>query len=233
LNLFYQPGISDAILHLDAAESRHVVKVLRKKKGDVIQLTDGKGFLYDCQITVADADHCAFQILKTQEAAKRDYQVHIAISLLKNSDRLEWFVEKSIEFGIDEITLLHCHHTEKQFLKMERLEKIAISAMKQSLTMDLPRLHGPLPFDKFVTQPFTGGKFIAHVDHENQTHLQAAVVPRGACVVMIGPEGDFSTAELALAAQHNFTKVSLGASRLRTETAGIAACHIVNLVNTR
>ncbi|MEJ7647321.1 MAG: 16S rRNA (uracil(1498)-N(3))-methyltransferase [Chryseolinea sp.] len=233
MNLFYQPGISDAVLHLDAAESRHVVKVLRKKKGDAIQITDGKGFLYNGQITVADKDHCAFQILQTVEAPKRDYQVHIAISLLKNSDRLEWFVEKSIELGVDEITLLHCHHTEKQFLKMERLEKIAISAMKQSLTMALPRMNGPLPFDNFVMQSFTGGKFIAHVDHENQTHLQAAIVPQSPCLVMIGPEGDFSTAEVALAAQHSFTKVSLGASRLRTETAGIAACHIVNLVNTR
>jgi len=220
-------------LHLDAAESRHAIKVLRKKKGDVIHLTDGKGFLYNAQITLSDPDHCAFQILEIQEAPKRNHQVHIAISPLKNNDRLEWFVEKSIEFGIDEITLLLCEHTEKQYAKIERLEKIAISAMKQSLTMVLPRLTGPMPFNVFLQQSFTGGKFIAHVDHENEKHLQASIAPRSANVVMIGPEGDFSPAEVALALQHNFVKVSLGASRLRTETAGIAACHIVNLVNTQ
>ncbi len=233
MNLFYQPNISEGVLHLDAVESRHVVKVLRKQKGDFIQLTDGKGFLYKGQITVVGSDYCVFQILEIQEAPKRNHHVHIAISPLKNSDRLEWFVEKSIEFGIDEITLLICERTEKQHAKMERLEKIAIGAMKQSLTLALPRLNGPVTFKHLVTQSFSGGKFIAHVDHENYRHLQASVSRGSANIVMIGPEGDFSDAEVALALAHNFAKVSLGASRLRTETAGIAACHILNLANTQ
>jgi 16S rRNA (uracil1498-N3)-methyltransferase len=233
LNVFYQPDISKGILYLDATESRHVVKVLRKKRGDIIQLIDGKGSRYTAQITVADADQCAFEILDTQQTSRRAYRVHIAISPIKNTDRLEWFVEKSIEFGVDEITLLLCEHTEKQYTKKERLEKIAVSAMKQSLTLMLPRLHGPLSFKEFVAQSFTGGKFIAHVDQQNQTHLQSVITPGSANVILIGPEGDFSSREIELASEHNFIKVSLGESRLRTETAGIAACHIVNLVNTR
>jgi 16S rRNA (uracil1498-N3)-methyltransferase len=132
VNLFYQPQLPQGILHLDADESRHVVKVLRKKQGDCIRVTDGKGFFYDVVIDQADPRHCTFDVTKKIQAPSRNFIIHIAISPTKNADRIEWFVEKSVEFGIDEITLLECDHTERQHFKVERLEKMAISAMKQS-----------------------------------------------------------------------------------------------------
>ena len=232
MNLFYQPLLPQGVLHLDADESRHAVKVLRKKQGDNITLTDGKGSFYEAVITNPDSRACSFDIKKKIAAPSRNFHIHIAISPTKNSDRIEWFVEKAVEIGIDEITLLDCDHTERQHLKVERLEKMAISAMKQSLKAKLPSIHPLISSKKFISAPSNGDKYIAHVDHSNPDHLKNLVSPRASYIVLIGPEGDFSNEELALAEAHGFKKVSLGPSRLRTETAGLAACHILNLANT-
>jgi 16S rRNA (uracil1498-N3)-methyltransferase len=232
VNLFYQPLLSQGTTYLDAEESRHVVKVLRKKQGDRITVTDGNGFFYDVTITNADPRQCAFDInAKTQEHSK-NFSIHIAISPTKNSDRIEWFVEKAVEFGIDEITLIECDHTERQHLKIERLQKMAVSAMKQSLKAKLPEIHPLIPFQELVQTTRVKEKYIAHVDNDNPNQLKNFVTPGSSYLVLIGPEGDFSPEEISVAGSHGFKKISLGPSRLRTETAGIAACHILNLANT-
>jgi 16S rRNA (uracil1498-N3)-methyltransferase len=232
VNLFYQPQIAQGILHLDPDESRHVVKVLRKKLGDKLHLTDGKGVFYEATITNPDTRKCVFDINKTIAEPKRNFVIHIAISPTKNTDRIEWFVEKSVEFGIDRITLLECDHTERQHIKVERLEKMAISAMKQSLKATLPAIHPLTSFRNFIISRDESEKYIAHVDKENKSLLKNLVKPETSYVILIGPEGDFSDEELMLAEAEGFKKVSLGPSRLRTETAGLAACHILNLANT-
>jgi len=232
VNLFYQPLLSNNVLHLNADESRHCVKVLRKKNGDTIRVTDGQGTFYDVILVGADQRQCSFQIASTHKEPAKDYTIHIAISPTKNADRIEWFVEKAVEFGVDTITLLDCEHTERTFIKTERLEKVAISAMKQSLKASLPAIHGLQDFSKLVASSKEPSRFIAFVDQSNPHHLKELAKAGSDYVLLIGPEGDFSTEELSLALQHGFQKVSLGASRLRTETAGIAACHILNLVNT-
>jgi 16S rRNA (uracil1498-N3)-methyltransferase len=232
VNLFYQPAIQQGIFHLDPTESKHCTKVLRRKAGDKISITDGKGFLYEAVITVADPGQCSFEIQKKEADKAKSFSIHIAISPTKHPDRLEWFVEKSVELGVDKITLINCEHTERSHFKLDRLEKIAISAMKQSLRLTLPSIEGPLDFNVVVNQVNTISKFIAHVDVANPDHLKNIAARDSNYLVLIGPEGDFSGEELQQAATKQFRKVSLGSHRLRTETAGLAACHILNLVNT-
>ena len=233
MNLFYQPLITENVNHLDEEESRHCSKVLRKKSGDQIYITDGKGCLYNARIINADSRKCTFEVMDKQEEKARTFSIHIAIAPTKNPDRMEWFVEKSVEFGIDHITLMECDNSERNFLKLDRLRKVAISAMKQSFKRTLPVVDGIKPFKSVVdaVNP-TDQKFVAFVDPDNQLHLKDAATKNGNYFVLIGPEGDFSEVELNLAIQREFQKVSLGSSRLRTETAGIAACHILNLINS-
>lgn len=231
VNLFYQPLIPEGVLTLDSEESKHCVRVLRKGVGDIIRITDGKGRFYNAKITTADPRACAFIIDETIQEAKKNYYIHIAISPTKNADRIEWFVEKSVELGIDKITLLDCDNTERSYIKTERLEKLAISAMKQSLKASIPTLSPLTKFSEFIGTVSEKQRFIAYVDTANPLHLKGAATAGNSYVVLIGPEGDFSAEELSTALSNRFIKVSLGTSRLRTETAGIAACHILNLIN--
>jgi 16S rRNA (uracil1498-N3)-methyltransferase len=231
LNLFYQPQIPEGIHQLDEEESRHCVRVLRKRAGDTIRVTDGRGQFYDARIAGEDARACTFHITAQHAAPVRPYRIHIAISPTKNADRLEWFVEKAVEFGIDTITLLECHNTERTYHKTERLQKVVVSAMKQSMQAWLPEVQGLTSFKEVISTPGEQ-KFIAFVDSSNPLHLKHAAQPGGDYLVLIGPEGDFTASELEDALGMNFHKVSLGASRLRTETAGLAACHTLHLVNT-
>lgn len=231
MNLFYQPLIPTGVHYLDAEESRHCVKVLRKRSGEELRLTDGKGSFYSATIVKADPQQCTFQIAKQEEVASLPYSIHIAMSPTKNADRIEWFIEKATEFGIDEISLLDCEHTERSFIKKERLDKVAISAMKQSLKARIPVIHELRKFSAII-ELSAQQKFIAFVDQTNPHHLQQLASANQHYLVLIGPEGDFSKDELTLALQNGFQKVSLGNSRLRTETAGLAACHILNLINS-
>ena len=231
MNLFYQPLLAESVHHLDAEESRHCINVLRKKVGDTLFITDGKGFFYDATIKVASEKECAFEITKITPAPVREYAIHVAISPTKNNERIEWFVEKAVELGIDRISLIECNHTERAYLKGERLRKVAISAMKQSLKASLPRIDEVTPFKKFLPTVDEQQRFIAFVDSANPHHLHNAVSPKQSYCVLIGPEGDFSPEELNQALATGFQKVSLGQSRLRTETAGLASCHILNLIN--
>lgn len=232
MNLFFQPVIDQGIRFLDEAESFHAVKVLRRKRGDRIHITDGKGLVYDAIIQNADIRRCTFEIEGKEVVPPPAYSIHIAISPTKNADRIEWFVEKAVEIGITEITLVDCDHTERRHQKTDRLEKVANSAMKQSLKAWLPVVHPLYPLRDFITSATADQKFIAYVDNDNPELLKNVITPGSSYVVLIGPEGDFSKEELTLAEQNGFKKVSLGPSRLRTETAGIVACHILNLANT-
>jgi 16S rRNA (uracil1498-N3)-methyltransferase len=230
VNLFYQPLIGEGIHYLDEEESRHCVKVLRRQSGDTISITDGKGFFYEALIRKADSGQCTFDIVKQTSEKNRSFRIHIAVSPTKNTDRIEWFVEKSVEIGIDEVTLIECKNSERSYIKTERLRKVAVSAMKQSIRATLPKINEITPFDKVVGVDATQ-KFIAYVDAANPAHLMNETKPGGDYLVLIGPEGDFTAQELEAAVDEQFTKVSLGESRLRTETAALAACHILALVN--
>lgn len=231
MNLFYQPRIPEGINYLDEEESRHCVKVLRKKEGELITITDGLGKFYSAVIQVADAHQCRFQITGETKQQLRNFSVHVAIAPTKNADRMEWFVEKSVELGIDRISLMECENSERTFIKTDRLKKVAISAMKQSLNARIPVIDDLIELETLIAQVNADQKFIAAVDASNPLHLKVAALPGLSYLILIGPEGDFSQKELTLASENNFRKVSLGASRLRTETAGIAACHILNLIN--
>ena len=230
MNLFYQPLLPQGVHYLDEEESRHCVKVLRKKSGDLIRITDGVGNFYDAVIADANSARCTFSIRHTIPEPPYHHRIHIAIAPTKNPDRIEWFVEKTTELGIDRISLILTEHTEKSFIRRDRLVKMAVSAMKQSLKARLPAISELIPFHEFVGAVEEPQRFIAFVDEGNPRQLLHAAKPGIPTVVLIGPEGDFSSSELDLALQNAFLKVSLGRSRLRTETAGIAACHILNLI---
>jgi 16S rRNA (uracil1498-N3)-methyltransferase len=231
LNVFYQPEIANGIRYLDSEESRHCAKVLRKKTGDAIQITDGRGSLYKATLTDSRPDKCTYKIDSSEKEGTRPFNIHIAIAPTKNPDRTEWFVEKAIEIGIDEISFLLCDNSERAALKTDRLEKLAISAMKQSLRFTLAKINHMVLLQDFVTITQATSKFIAYVDQTNPDHLLRQAPAKSNYVVLIGPEGDFSKKELDLAIEHGYKKVSLGPNRLRTETAGLAACHILNLIN--
>ena len=229
MHLFYQPRIPAGDHFLEPDESRHAVRVLRLNKGSAVRVTDGKGFIYDATITEALSTKCLFKIEQTHRKERRPFGCHIAIAPTKNSDRIEWFVEKAIEFGVERISFVICENSERTSIGLERVGRVAVAAMKQSQQAWLPVIDPPLPFAQAIALD-ADQKFIAHAGPE-QPSLQSAVRPGTRCLVMIGPEGDFSPTELKLATESSFQKVGLGPTRLRTETAGIAAVHIVNLVN--
>lgn len=231
MNLFYQPLIPQQIHFLDAEESRHCVRVLRKTNGDHILITDGNGVFYNTIITNADPHRCEFEVLSEQKQQRNSYSIHIAISPTKNADRIEWFIEKAVEVGIDEITLLKCSHSERTLLKKDRLTKVAASAMKQSMKPFFPVINDMQEFQSFIKSRSETEKFIAYVDKTNPDHLKNLAPKASSYLVLIGPEGDFSADELILAQENGFKKISLGQNRLRTETAGLMACHTLNLIN--
>jgi 16S rRNA (uracil1498-N3)-methyltransferase len=232
MHLFYVPGISGSEIILEETESKHAVKVLRLGKGDTILCTDGTGGFYTASITDANPKRCRLSIIEAkQQAGKKNFYIHIAIAPTKNNERLEWFLEKATEIGIDEISLLLCDNSERKSVKTDRLEKVLVSAMKQSVKAYLPKLNEPVPFNEFIARSKTDLKFIAHCRENNLPHLKNLVQKENSVLILIGPEGDFSSMEIETAIQHQFEAISLGDSRLRTETAGIVSCHIVNLVN--
>ncbi|MEM6360389.1 MAG: 16S rRNA (uracil(1498)-N(3))-methyltransferase [Bacteroidota bacterium] len=225
--LFYQPDMVNGATYLDREESRHCIKVLRKRQNDPIHITDGQGCLYSGIITNADPARCKFKIDNKKEEKRKDFSVHIAIAPTKNMDRLEWFVEKATEIGIDEITPLKTSNSERTAVKIERLDKKAIAAMKQSLKCRLPKINDISAFEDIVKLS-ADFKSIAYVDASNSVMLSQNV-GKGVNYILIGPEGDFTETEVCLAQKLGWSKVSLGQSRLRTETAGLIACHLINM----
>lgn len=225
--LFYSPHV-EKTLALDQVESLHAIKVLRKKQGDLIQVTDGKGGWFSCEITHPDPKSCKVSIRSVEYGYNRPArEIYIAISPTKNSDRIEYFLEKSIEIGVSGVYLIKTQNTYPKKINLERLEKIAVSAMKQSLKAYRPELSGLIDFKDFIREssPFES-KFIAHLNENSEDIIEAPL--SGKVLVLIGPEGDFSKEELQMAAENGFKTVTLGRSRLRTETAGVFAVSILN-----
>ena len=227
MQLFYCPEVFEGDLHLSSDESKHCVKVLRKQEGDLIHLIDGKGSFYEVRISLVSQKKVLFEIIKKWKDKPLTYSLHIAIAPTKNNDRFEWFLEKATEIGIDEITPIICAHSERKVIKHERMEKIILSATKQSLKAHLPILNPAISFKEFLSKKHTLDCFIAHCEEQDKTTLQSIVTKNS--LILIGPEGDFSSKEIDLALAKGFKPVSLGDSRLRTETAGIVACHTIAL----
>ena len=232
MQLFYTPNINAATYTLDKEESTHCVRVLRLKEGSQIYLTDGKGNLYKAQLLSANLKECVAEIIETiANYGKRDFYLHIAIAPTKNIDRFEWFLEKATEIGIDEITPIFCEHSERNVVKPERLQKIITSAVKQSLKAYHPILNEAVKFNQLIANDFYGKKYIAHCENDEKNALHLAYKKGENALILIGPEGDFSVAEIKKAIENKYQPISLGNSRLRTETAGIVACHTINLLN--
>jgi len=214
---------------LSSEESKHICKVLRKQEGDTLNFTDGKGNLLIAEIRAADSRKTRVSIVEKQQKEKQhNYHLHIAIAPTKNMDRYEWFLEKATEIGIDEITPIICSRSERKVLKTERCNRILLSAMKQSLKFHLPKLNETIALKDFLKQDFEGNKYIAHCEEGNKTELRTEIKEQRA-LILIGPEGDFSPAEIEMALKNQYKAVSLGTSRLRTETAGIIAVHTINI----
>lgn len=229
-------GDRTGTVFLSEAESKHGVQVLRLEVGAEVVVVDGAGGWYQCEVTRPDARRCELRVLSEQrDHGRRDYRIHLAIAPTKNADRMEWFVEKSVELGVDEISFLVCDHSERRVFKTERVEKIAIGAMKQSRKAFLPLMHEPESFSSFVDRSRADQSFIAYVDEhaprDRRLLLSTVAEPKGSYCVLIGPEGDFSASEIKRALEADFQPVSLGESRLRTETAGLVACHLLHAVH--
>ena len=233
--MFYVPNIK-ACQELPVEEAGHCARVLRMKEGDHIQITDGCGSFYEAELTLVSPKRCLFRILNQEKPSSFwTGHLHIAMAPTKNMDRVEWFAEKATEIGFDELTFLNCRFSERKVLKTERVDKTLVSAIKQSLKPVKPVLNEMTDFARFVKLGHPGQKFIAHCYNDlggEKPLLKHVVKPGENVVVMIGPEGDFSREEVQLAMDYGFQSISLGQSRLRTETAALVACHILNLVNT-
>lgn len=241
MQLFYNSKISleTKQITFDKIESKHIVHVLRKTEGDILKITNGKGFLFDAEISFVNGKKCNAIIINSEKKTKPwNYYLHIAIAPTKNNDRIEWFLEKATEIGIDEITPIICSNSERRVVKLERFEKIIQSAMKQSLKFTLPKLNAPVKLNEFIKKKFEGKICIAHCEHfykssrqgEKNT-LKSIINPSEKSTILIGPEGDFSSVEIQKALTNKFIPISLGESRLRTETAALVAVNIVSFIN--
>jgi 16S rRNA (uracil1498-N3)-methyltransferase len=232
MNVFYLPEFQSGDIILNEEESGHAVKVLRMKENDPVLLVDGKGNLIEGEISTAHPKKCRIKVLTVRaEFGKKNYRLHLAVAPTKNSDRMEWLMEKAVEIGLDEFTPLLCRYSERKQIHISRLVKVAVAAMKQSMKAYLPLIHEIIPFEKFISRNFREKKFIAHCGHGEKFHLFSLIDRKEDILVLIGPEGDFSPDEIILAKQHGFQEISLGNSRLRTETAALAAVQTVALCN--
>jgi 16S rRNA (uracil1498-N3)-methyltransferase len=234
MQAFYCPEVIKGNSFLNKAESRHCIRVLRLKKNGIINLIDGKGGLYEARIISENPDRCEIQVIKhIKNYNKRNFYLHIAIALTKSTDRFEWFIEKATETGIDEITPLICTRSERRTVKMERLEKIIISSMKQALVTRTPKLNEIKTFEKFISDSVLTefNRYICHCSGGHRRKLKDIYSPGSDVIAVIGPEGDFTSEEIQFAEKNNFQPVTLGNNRLRTETAGIAICQVLNFLN--
>lgn len=233
MQLFYNPSIDETTtaFSFDKEESKHIIKVLRKKDSDILFVTNGQGLLFKTEITLASDNKCTVEIISIEKTEAPKYKLHLAVAPTKMNDRYEWFLEKATEIGIHEITPVICDRSERKVINIERFEKIILSAMKQCNQMFLPKLNPAIPLKEFVKLKQNGTLLIAHCEETNKKSLKSAVSPSTDYTILIGPEGDFSTKEIALALENNYIPVSLGETRLRTETAAVVACHSVVFTN--
>ncbi|MBC6110639.1 16S rRNA (uracil(1498)-N(3))-methyltransferase [Pedobacter fastidiosus] len=233
MHIFYTPDITQNTYTLNEEESKHCVRVLRLPIGTLVNLVDGKGGFYTAEITSDNPKKVILSILKVEaEFNKRNHYLHIAVAPTKNIDRLEWFLEKATELGIDEITPIITDRSERRVVKEDRLIKVITSAVKQSIKAYHPKLNDAISFDAFLKQPFDGDKLIAHcIDNEGKKYISDLIKPHGRSLVLIGPEGDFTLNEVNEALNKGFKALTLGNNRLRTETAALSACFEINYLN--
>ncbi len=232
MNVFYLPTAQLGTISFPEEESKHIVKVLRMKEGDRFCVTDGNGSLYDAELVDAHPKRAAAELSNQRQGYDiRDFKVSIAIAPTKLNERTEWFLEKATEIGIDEVKLFASYHSERRTANVERFKKIIVAAMKQSVKSKMPVIEDIVAFDKLVRQNYDGQKFIAWIDDDVTEQLCDLYGKGENALVLIGPEGDFSKEEVALAKENGFVPVSLGKARLRTETAAVVACHTIQLIN--
>ena len=233
MQLFYNSELdaSTKTFNFSKDESRHIVKVLRKSTGDLLHITNGKGWMFEAEVVIPNHNKCVVHILKSTFKAPRPYKIHLAVAPTKMNDRYEWFIEKATEIGVDTITPIICQNSERKIIKTQRFEKILQSAMKQALQSYLPTLAAPVRFADFIKTSQEGTTFIAHCEEGTKLKFKDQIKAGESITVLIGPEGDFSPQEIEMALKHQYIPVSLGASRLRTETAGIVASHTIQLCN--
>ncbi len=233
MQLFYNASINESTetFSFDKEESKHIIKVLRKKDGDILFVTNGLGFLFKTEIILASDSKCTVQMISFDKAPTPNFKLHLAVAPTKMNDRYEWFLEKATEIGIHEITPIICDRSERKVINKERFEKILLSAMKQSNELFLPKLNPAISFKDFVKQKNKGLQLIAHCEETDKKTLKSILQSNTDVTVLIGPEGDFSEKEITLALDQNYVPVSLGNTRLRTETAAVVACHSVVFFN--
>lgn len=232
MNIFYEPNIKETLC-LNEEESRHAVKVLRLLGGDLLYVVDGKGGFFKCLIKTPFEKRCELKIVEeTQNYGLRDYYIHIVIAPTKNLDRIEWMVEKCVEIGINEISFIQTRYSERKEIKTVRIERIAVGAMKQSLKAFLPKINEMITWKEFLKKDYPDSQnMIAHLEEGDRKLIQQIAKSKGKYIILIGPEGDFSGEEINQAFEKGFVAVTLGESRLRTETAGLVACHTLNIIN--
>ena len=233
MQLFYNPNINETTktFSFDKEESKHIIKVLRKKDTDILYVTNGLGVLFKTEITLASDNKCTVKILSVDKTEPSKFKLHLAVAPTKMNDRYEWFLEKATEIGIHEITPIICDRSERKVVNKERFEKILLTAMKQSNVLFLPKLNDAIPFKEFIKLKNNGLQLIAHCEETDKKTLKSVLKTNENVTMLIGPEGDFSEKEIALAVENNYIPVSLGNTRLRTETAAIVACHSVVFAN--
>lgn len=232
MQLFYTPDIILPRHTLSEEESRHCAKVLRLKRGDELHLTDGRGNLYRAKVTDPNIKGCVVDIVETfAQFEKRSYGLTMAVAPTKNIDRFEWFLEKSTEVGIDRVVPLNCRNSERKTINDERMTRIVASAVKQSLKAYFPIVDPLTDFKKFIAEPFDGTKLIAHCGAGERKYLGDLIAPNTNTLILIGPEGDFTPEEVSAALANGFAPITLGPSRLRTETAAVAAVMTVQVIN--
>ena len=234
MHLFYQPSVDspDSVHFLTEDDSRHAVKTLRLGVNEAIFVTDGHGNRHSAVITETNPRRCTFRIVDTRTTPPRPFSIRICVAPTKNTDRIEWFIEKAVEVGVERISFFFGQHSERRVLKPERLEKIAVAAMKQSLQSYLPLLDEAVSFGELLKTIPEQQRFIAHLPAgEPPVNLAKRATPAGQYAVLIGPEGDFSDKEIQQAMAAGFQMVTLGPNRLRTETAALTACQFLNFIN--
>ncbi|GAB3225005.1 16S rRNA (uracil(1498)-N(3))-methyltransferase [Algoriphagus aestuariicola] len=233
MQLFFQENIERPLTYLDEEESKHLIRVLRKKQGDSIRLTNGKGQVFEGVVSEANPKRAVLNILSVEDVPEDGFYIHLAIAPTKSPDRMEWMVEKISEIGFHELTLLETINSERSFLKTDRLQKKMISACKQSLKYRTPTIKATTK----LSELFNAGefddyqKFIAYVDEDHENHLFDVALPNKRYLILVGPEGDFDAKEIQTALDNGFVPISLGKSRLRTETAGLTAVQILQVIN--
>ena len=233
MQLFYNSDLkeNDTVFTFDSSESKHITKVLRKKNGDELFITNGKGYLFKARIIGDNIKKCEVEIISSKKTYPKTHSLHMVVAPTKMNDRYEWFLEKVTEIGVHEITPIICERSERKTLKLDRMQRVIESAMKQSLQTYLPKLNQPISLTDFLDKQLSGLKFIAHCEKSERYELKRRIIADQDVTILIGPEGDFTPSEIKSALNKGYLPVSMGKTRLRTETAGIYACTIVTSIN--